>query len=89
MAETNTAKTLLNQYLKLQKTFGNIMGDLIELLTVISKLNTSGLIIDSQVEYIATELSDRLSKILTEESAELLNNMLCLLNNKGTINIIN
>ena len=65
------------------------MGDLIELLTVISKLNTSGLIIDSQVEYIATELSDRLSKILTEESAELLNNMLCLLNNKGTINIIN
>lgn len=65
------------------------MGDLIELLTVISKLNTSGLIIDSQVEYIATELSDRLSKILTEESAELLNNMLCLLNNKGTINLIN
>lgn len=45
----NTAKTLLNQYLKLQKTFGNTMGDLIELLTVISKLNTSGLIIDSQV----------------------------------------
>ena len=65
------------------------MGDLIEILTVISKLNTSGLIIDSQVEYIANELNDRLSKILTEESADLLNNILCLLNNKGTINLIN
>ena len=85
----NIAKTLLNQYLKLQKTFGNTMGDLIELLTVISKLNTSGLIIDSQVEYIANELNDRLSKILTEESVDFLNNILCLLNNKGTINLIN
>ena len=65
------------------------MGDLIELLTVISKLNASGLIIDSQVEYIANELNDRLSKILTEESTDLLNNILCMLNNRGTINLIN
>ena len=65
------------------------MVDLIELLTVISKLNASGLIIDSQVEYIANELNDRLSKILTEESTDLLNNILCMLNNKGTINLIN
>lgn len=85
----NIAKTLLNQYLKLQKTFGNIMRDLIEILTVISKLNISGLIIDSQIEYISNELNDRLSKILSEESADLLNNILCLLNNKGTINLIN
>lgn len=65
------------------------MGDLIEILKLIQKLNYAGFVLDDQLDYITKELSSRLSSILTEESADFLNQILNSLRSDGTINLIN
>lgn len=65
------------------------MGDLIEILKLIQKLNYAGFVLDDQLDYITKELSSRLSNILTEESADFLNQILNSLRSDGTINLIN
>lgn len=49
------------------------MGDLIILLQLIQKLNNGKLILDSQVEYIAQELTGKLNQILDPDAELLLN----------------
>ena len=65
------------------------MVDLIEILKLIQKLNYAGFVLDDQLDYITKELSFRLSSILTEESADFLNQILNSLGSDGTINLIN
>ena len=65
------------------------MGDLIEILKLIQKLNYAGFVLDDQLDYITKELSSKLSSILTEESADFLNQILNSLRSDGTINLIN
>lgn len=48
------------------------MGDLITLLQLIQKLNKGDLVLDSQVEHIASELTKKLNQILEPDAKVLL-----------------
>lgn len=48
------------------------MGDLITLLRIISKLNQGGLVLDSQAEYIADQLLNKLKEMLDPDAWRIL-----------------